>query len=73
MEELKADVSMWKSCCFEVDKNAVLFFSQLIISILVMLFCIAKLVTGASAEDKPYLQSTLTFLCGAWLPQPKLK
>jgi hypothetical protein len=76
IEDEKEDAAtsqIWKSCCFIMHANAVLFFSQLAITLILMMFCIIMLLKGASPEDKPYMQATLTFLCGAWLPQPKLK
>ena len=70
---MQEDDKSWKSCCLVMDKTAVLFFAQLVITLIIMTFCIVQLARGVPCEDKTYYTSTITLLLGVWVPQPKLK
>lgn len=59
---------LWKSCCLEMDARVLLFFSQLIISLLVLLFCIFEIAT---LPDSEWAKMTGTFILGVWLPAPR--
>jgi hypothetical protein len=63
---------LWRSCCMEFDSRAVVFFSQLIISTGVMMFCIYQLATHEDCETQKSYSSLLTFLIGIHLPAPKI-
>ena len=64
----------WTSCCITMDKRAVLFFSQLGISVSIMGLCIYQLITHHDNCDSNQLYSgILTMLIGIHLPQPKLR
>jgi hypothetical protein len=64
----------WRSCCLLVDRRALLFFSQLGISISVMGLCIFQLITHHDDCDSNQLYSgLLTMLIGIHLPQPKMR
>ena len=41
--EEKQITNEWKSCCLVIDKNAVLYFSQLSLALIIIAFCIVKL------------------------------
>jgi hypothetical protein len=62
----------WKSCCLTVDKRAVLFFSQLSISILVILFCCFQLIRLENCEAQSLYSGILTLILGVWCPSPKM-
>jgi hypothetical protein len=62
----------WKSCCLLVDKRAVSFFSQLGISITIIVFCLCQLYTLPKCDSGEYM-SLLTLVLGCWLPQPSMK
>jgi len=62
----------WQSCCFEVDRRAIRFFSQLFISILIMVFCIVQLVRNKTCESQQLYSGILTTIIGIMLPSPSL-
>ena len=65
---------IWKSCCLEVDRRAVIFFSQLSISLTIIIFCLIQLWTHHDDCDKNQLYSNmLMMIVGVWIPQPKMK
>ena len=59
---------LWRSCCVEMDSRALLFFSQLLISLIVLLFCVARI---AHNDDAQWAKMTATFIIGVWLPAPR--
>ena len=63
----------WDSCCFRLDRRAAMFFSQLFISLLVMVFCLYQLLTKSSCETDALYSGLLTLILGVYLPQPKIK
>jgi len=64
---------MWKSCCLQVDRRAVIFFSQLTISISIIIFCMTQLWIHHEDCDKNQLYTgILMTIVGVHLPQPKM-
>tara|TARA_R110000796_G_scaffold4086_2_gene15572 strand:+ start:3790 stop:4128 length:339 start_codon:yes stop_codon:yes gene_type:complete len=63
----------WKSCCLRTDRRAVIFFSQLSISITVMGFCCVQLVRLENCEAQSLYSGLLSLVIGIHLPQPKIK
>jgi hypothetical protein len=61
----------WKSCCLRVDRRAVQFFSQLVISLLIITFCLFQLHHLPKCESGEYL-SLLTMVLGTWIEAPRL-
>jgi hypothetical protein len=60
----------WKSCCFHIDKRVLLFWVQLAISLLMLLFCTQRLVVlNRCEEQSPYL-AILSSILSVWLPTP---
>ena len=56
----------WKSCCFELDRRAVSFFTQLFISLMIITFCLFQLHTKPKCDTSEYL-SLLTMVLGVWV------
>jgi len=56
----------WKSCCFELDRRAVSFFTQLFISLMIITFCLFQLHTLPKCDSSEYL-SLLTMVLGVWV------
>jgi len=50
-----------------MDSRALLFF-QLLISLIVLLFCISRIALG---DDSPWAEMTATIIIGVWLPAPR--
>ncbi len=69
----KPAVRTWRSCCLEIDSKAALFFSQLGISAVVIVFCVAQLVRMNDCESQRNYGTTLMFVVGLWLPSPYSK
>jgi hypothetical protein len=61
----------WTSCCWDLDKRAVQYFTQTGIMICIMSFCIYQLVNVKSIEDQQIYLALLNFLLGILLPSPK--
>lgn len=67
-----AGPAMWRTCCMTCDPRAVMFFSQLFISVGVMVFCIYQMVANGDQETRDAFMPLLTFLVGVYLPTPKI-
>lgn len=66
--EAKRDAHLWRSCCVEMDSRALLFFSQLLISLIILLFCVWRI---SRTDDAQWAKMTATFVIGVWLPAPR--
>jgi hypothetical protein len=62
------DVHMWKSCCFQLDKNFIAYVGQFIIIISVISFSFIMLIQsdGRCEESSPYF-SLISFILGKLL------
>lgn len=63
---------LWRSCCLEMDSSAVLFFSQLFISLIVVIFCIYMLVMSKTCEADSLYSGILSLILGSYLPTPSM-
>lgn len=63
----------WKSCCFYVDREVVVFSTKYFILISLMIFFSAELHISNTCEDKNLYQSLLMLVLGISVPNPKLK
>ena len=73
VEERKfAHETGWRSCCWTVDKRALLYFGQMGVGILIIAFCIAMLATDDSCDSFARYSPLLTLVVGVMLPAPKL-
>ena len=62
----------WKSCCgCTLDKRALTFFSQLFISLIMIVFCLYKLHTLDKCDSDVYM-SLLTMILGIYVEAPRL-
>jgi hypothetical protein len=62
----------WQSCCFTVDKNMVMYSTQVGFISMISIFCIRQLIMLDSCTSQPYL-GLLTLLIGVLTPQPTYK
>ncbi len=64
----------WKSCCFEIDARVFQFIAILIISVMVISFCMFQLIYHAKTcpEQQMYM-STLTLVIGVFVPNPRIR
>lgn len=65
--------TIWRSCCLELDKRAVLFFSQLCISAVIVVFSVTMLTLYQDCATFSRYSPLITFMVGIWLPQPQLR
>jgi hypothetical protein len=66
--------NVYKSCCLLVDKRALLFFSQLGISISVLAVCIFQLIKHYDDCNSNQMYSNiLMMIIGVWVPAPTYK
>lgn len=72
-EEEEDDEKQWSSCCFKCHVQAVVFFSQLFISLVVIFFCITQLYLYNDCDTNQLYTGILTLVLGTWLPQPSFK
>ena len=71
--ENKEQDNTWRSFCLVMNKNAVQYFTQVIIIIFVMCFAIYKLATDESCEAQTAYMSLLTLCIGVISPSPTFK
>ena len=71
--ENKAIDNTWKSCCIEMDKNAVQYFTTLSVICSIMSFCIFKLITDETCVGQQAYIGLLTLLLGILTPAPVFK
>lgn len=64
--------TMWRSCCFTLDRHATVFFSQLVVCIMVISFCMYQLVNSDSCERDQLYSSILTLILGVLIPSPRV-
>jgi hypothetical protein len=65
--------SEWHSCCLTVDRDFVMYISQMGVIILVMGFCIAQLLIQTSCDYQIAYTGLLTMLIGLVIPSPAIR
>lgn len=73
IEQSSIDRTIWKSGCVQMDKGAVIFFSTLGISLIIIAFCIYQLVSSTSCETQTTYMGLLTLILGIWVKSPAFK
>ena len=63
----------WRSCCYDLDKNAVMYFTQVGIIFFVICFAVFKLITDNSEGSQTIYMSLLTLCLGSVAPAPTFK
>ena len=71
--ENKEQENTWRSCCYDLNKNAVMYFTTISIIVGIMVFCIYKLTTNESCENQTAYIALLTLLLGLVSPSPVFK
>ena len=63
----------WKSCCITVDRRALQFFTQLFISLIIIILCIYNLVKYPdNCNSNQVYMGLLTMTIGVYIPTPTL-
>ncbi len=70
LEEGYVAPRLWRSCCVELDKQAVVYFSQIAIGIAVLAFSGVQLLKAnfQCEESSPYL-GLISFIIGTYVPK----
>lgn len=64
----------WRSCCFgDVNKEAMVFFTQIIILFCFLCFCCFQLIAVDSCEGQQLYSSLVTLVLGILCPSPRIK
>ena len=71
--EQKQQENTWRSCCYDLNKNAVQYFTTISIIVGIMVLCIYKLSTNQSCENQTAYMGLLTLLLGILTPSPVFK
>ena len=71
--EQEEQKNTWRSACLIVNKNVVMYFTQVGIIFLVMCFAIYKLSTDENTEAQQIYMGLLTLCIGIVAPSPKFK
>ena len=61
---------LWRSCCVELDKQAVVYFAQIAIGVAVLAFSAVQLLRSnfQCEESSPYL-GLISFIIGTYVPK----
>jgi len=64
----------WRSCCFgDVNKEAMVFFTQIIILFSFLAFCCGQLIRIETCEGQQLYSSLITLVLGILCPSPRIK
>ena len=64
----------WRSCCFgDVNKEAMVFFTQVIILFCFLCFCCFQLIAVENCEGQQLYSSLVTLVLGILCPSPRIK
>ena len=61
---------LWRSCCVEIDKQAVIYFAQITIGVAVLAFSAVQLLRSnfECNQSAPYL-GLISFIIGTYVPR----
>ena len=71
--ENKAIDNTLRSCCYDLDKTAVQYFTTISVICSIMSFCIFKLITDETCVGQQAYIGLLTLLLGILAPSPTFK
>ena len=71
--DAKEQETTWRSCCYDCNKNAVQYFTTILIIVGIMIFCIVKLITDETCVAQQAYMGLLTLLLGLVAPSPVFK
>lgn len=64
----------WRSCCFgDINKNAMVFFTQVVVLFFFLCFCCSQLIRLETCESQQLYTSLVTLVLGILCPNPKIK
>jgi hypothetical protein len=63
---------MWRSCCFEMEKECVMFICVYVVLTTVVLFCMSMLVYKTECSEQQSYMALLSTILGVFVPTPGL-
>lgn len=74
LKRVNSEIKVWRSCCFgDVNKDAMVFFTQIIILASFLSFCCIQLVRLDTCEAQTLYSSLITLTLGIICPNPRMK
>lgn len=74
LQRVNSEVRVWRSCCFgDVNKDAMVFFTQISILFSFMSFCCYQLISLKNCEAQQLYTSLITLCLGILCPSPKMR
>jgi hypothetical protein len=64
--------SFWETRCGYIDKHALFFFVQFMITVLVIFFCLIQLDRSTDCDSQQMYSGILTLMIGICIPQPSV-
>lgn len=69
-EPTVVEPKIWKSCCLTQDSNAVRFYSRIVITVMIIAFCMYQLIVLENCEAQSLYSGILMACVGIWFPSP---
>ena len=74
LQRTNSEIKVWRSCCFgDVNKEAMVFFTQVIILFCFLCFCCFQLIAVENCEGQQLYSSLVTLVLGILCPSPRIK
>jgi len=74
LQRVNSEIRVWKSCCFgEINRDALMFFTQISILFCFMTFCCYQLVALDNCEAQQLYTSLITLCIGVLCPNPRMR
>ena len=64
---------LWISGCFRIDPRVLIFSTQLIITMCILVLCITKLGINDTCENHAFYGNIVMTIVGLWMPSPLFK
>ena len=72
-EETVIAPKLWRSCCVEIDRDAVVYITGFSLITATMSFCFHQLIVLKDCHSQQAYLSVLTLILGVLLPSPMIK
>ena len=73
IDEANTGPKLWRSCCVEIDRDAVVYITGFSLITATMSFCFFQLVNLKDCHSQQAYLSVLTLILGVLLPSPMIK
>lgn len=73
VEEIGITPRLWRSCCVEIDRDAVVYISGFCLITATVSFCFFQLINLKDCHSQQAYLSVLTLILGVLLPSPVIR